>query len=179
MLFRSALSGDGYLIGDEGSAYWIGKMGLNQALRSRDGRGGDSKILESACKFFNSDAYHLAHVVHELQRPVHEIAKFAEVVSELAQSGNSTAQSILNSAADEIALIAKSAKEMCQGDDNFEVALLGGVLKNGSYMNQLVLQRLNKLSVKILENSPPSIDGAMKLANMAEAKPFHEFVKIL
>jgi hypothetical protein len=43
----------------------------------------------------------------------------------------------------------------------------------------LVLQRLNKLSVKILENSPPSIDGAMKLANMAEAKPFHEFVKIL
>jgi glucosamine kinase len=174
-----ALSGDGYLIGDEGSAYWIGKMGLNQALRSRDGRGGDSKILESACKFFNSDAYHLAHVVHELQRPVHEIAKFAEVVSELAQSGNSTAQSILNSAADEIALIAKSAKEMCQGDDNFEVALLGGVLKNGSYMNQLVLQRLNKLSVRILENSPPSIDGAMKLANMAEAKPFHEFVKIL
>lgn len=174
-----ALSGDGYLIGDEGSAYWIGRMALNQGLRSRDGRGGDSELLTAACKFFNSDAYHLAHVVHEANRPVHEIAKFAEIVSELALGSNSSAKKILESAADEIVLIAKSAKTMCAGDANFEVALLGGVLNPQSYVHKLVTEKLSKLDVKILNNSPASITGAMKLANMATAEPFQEFIKVL
>lgn len=174
-----ALSGDGYLIGDEGSAYWIGRMALNQGLRSRDGRGGDAQLLTAACKFFNSDAYHLAHVVHEANRPVHEIAKFAEVVSELAGGTNPAAIKILETAADEIVLIASSAKSMCHGDANFEVALLGGVLKPGSLMNKLVTERLHKLNVKILSDSPSSITGAMKLANMATPGPFQEFVKVI
>ena len=38
-----SLAGDGFLLGDEGSAFWIGKMALNSALRARDGRGGSQE----------------------------------------------------------------------------------------------------------------------------------------
>jgi glucosamine kinase len=46
---RAARSGGcGYVIGDEGSYYWIGSQALRHAMRSFDGRGPKSHALENA-----------------------------------------------------------------------------------------------------------------------------------
>ena len=108
-----SLAGDGFLIGDEASAYWIGRMALNSALRARDRRGGDSELLAVACKHFGAEPYQLAHVVHQLDRSVNAIANFAKVVNELAVAGNKAAYEILDAAANEIVLIATTAKREC------------------------------------------------------------------
>ena len=173
-----SLSGDGFLIGDEASAFWIGKMGLSSALRSRDGRGGDSELLDVACKYFDSEPYFLMHKVHQSERPVAAIAAFATKVSELAKQGNAACLSILDAAADEIVLIALTAKRECAGDENFQIALVGGVLSELSIVYQLVEDKLNKLGLKIYKNGRNSLDGAEVLAQSSTPDVFAPLIRI-
>ena len=172
-----SLAGDGFLIGDEASAYWIGKMALNSALRARDGRGGNQELLDVACKTFGSEPYQLPHSVHQLDRPVHAIAEFAKVVNELAASGNSAALEILNSAADEIVLIATTAKRKCGGDSSFQVALIGGVLAAENLVTKLVGKKLKAHGLSIHASGKSSLDGAGALANLREPGVFAPLIR--
>lgn len=172
-----SLAGDGFLIGDEASAFWIGKMALNSALRDRDGRGGSQELLDIACKYFGTEPYQLAHTVHQLERPVHAIAEFAKVVDDLAQSGNSDAYAILHSAADEIVLIATTAKRECEGDLDFQVALIGGVLAPENLITKLVTEKLKAQSLNIHVSGKSSLDGAGALATLAEPGIFAPLIR--
>lgn len=171
------LAGDGFLIGDEGSAYWIGKMALNSALRARDGRGGDSEILSVACKHFGTEPYQLAHIVHQQIRPVHEIASFAKVVNELAASGNKAANEILNAAADEVVLIATTAKRECGGGSDFQVALIGGVLAPDNLVTKMVAKKLEAHGLSIHTSGKSSLDGAGILATLEGPGIFQKLIR--
>lgn len=172
-----SLAGDGFLVGDEASAYWIGKMALNSALRARDGRGGDSEILGVACKHFGAEPYQLTHTVHQLDRPVHAIASFAKVVSKLAESGNSTAHAILDAAADEVVLLATTAKRECGGGPDFQVALIGGVLAPDNLVTKLVAKKLETKGLNIHISGKSSLDGAGILATMESPGVFQPLIR--
>jgi N-acetylglucosamine kinase-like BadF-type ATPase len=172
-----SLAGDGFLVGDEASAYWIGKMALNSALRARDGRGGDKDLLEVACKHFGAEPYQLTHTVHQLDRPVHAIASFAKVVSEMATFGNAAAYKILDTAADEIVLIATTAKRECEGGPEFQVALIGGVLAPDNLITKLVGEKLKAQGLSIHISGKNSLDGAGALANLAEPGIFKSLIR--
>jgi hypothetical protein len=172
-----SLAGDGFLVGDEASAYWIGKMALNSALRARDGRGGNQELLDVACKHFGAEPYQLTHTVHQLDRPVNAIAEFAKVVNDLAVSGNSAASEILNSAADEIVLIAITAKRECGGGPDFQVALIGGVLAPGNLVTKLVGEKLKANGLQVHTSGKSSLDGAGALANLDEPGIFKPLIR--
>ena len=172
-----SLAGDGFLVGDEASAYWIGKMALNSALRARDGRGGNQELLDVACKHFGAEPYQLTHNVHQLERPVHAIAEFAKIVNELAGSGNSAASEILNSAADEIVLIATTAKRECGGGSDFQVALIGGVLAPENLVTKLVVEKLKAHDLSIHTSGKNSLDGAGALANLSDPGIFAPLIR--
>ncbi len=172
-----SLAGDGFLIGDEASAYWIGKMALNSALRARDGRGGDSEILRVACKHFGTEPYQLAHIVHQQSRPVHEIATFARIVNELAASGNQAANEILDAAADEVVLIATTAKRECGGGPDFQVALIGGVLAPDNLVTKLVAKKLETHGLSIHNSGKSSLDGAGILATLESPGVFQSLIR--
>ena len=172
-----SLAGDGFLIGDEASAYWIGKMALNSALRARDGRGGDNEILKIACSHFSTEPYQLPHIVHQQDRPVHAIAAFAKVVSDLAAGGNQTALSILDAAADEIVSIATTAKRECSGGADFQVALIGGVLAPENLVTKLVTEKLAGKGLSIHISGKSSLDGAGILANLESTGVFTPLIR--
>ena len=173
-----SLAGDGFLIGDEASAYWIGRMALNSALRARDRRGGDSELLAVACKHFDAEPYQLAHVVHQLDRSVNAIANFAKLVNELAVAGNEAAYEILDAAASEIVLIATTAKRECEGGSGFQVALIGGVLAPENLVTKLVGQKLAECGLSIHISGKSSLDGAGILANLPEPGVFKDLIRI-
>ena len=161
------LSGDGYLISDKTSAYWIGRMGLSFATRASDGRdqsAGAKELLDVACKEFKTKPYFLPHVVHQQERAVHAIAQFAKKVSELAEKGNERALEIINDAADEVVLIATTAKRECGGDENFQVALIGGVFAPENLVYRLSEEKLNKLGMKITSSGNTPLDGSGVIA---------------
>lgn len=179
--FLHTLSGDGHLIGDTASAYWIGRMGLNYAVRSSDGRDqtpGAAQLLDVACQYFKADPYHLPHIVHQTNRAVNAIAQFAKIVNELASSGNAKAMEIIEMAGVEITLIAQTAKRICEGDENFQVALLGGVLAEGSMVYKNSVSKLKSHGMKVFKSNKTPLDGARILATKKDAGVYAPLIKI-
>ncbi len=160
------LSGDGYLIGDEGSAFFIGRMGINSGLRAKDGRGGSEILLNRACEFFDTDADYLADCVHNLPRPVHGIATFAKEVIDIAESGDTYAMAIVDRAADELMQNAVAAKKLCNGDENFEVVIGGGAFPVGGLLHSKITQRAIDLGMRITESTATPLDGVLQLLDL-------------
>lgn len=158
------LSGDGYLIGDEGSAFWIGKMGLNRALRYKDGRGTHTALLDEACAFFDTDLSSLADFVTALDRPVHRVAQFAPVVTRLATAGDEVALSIIEMAVDEFVEITIAARTALDAGENFQIVFSGGAIPRDGIVFALVQKRLSAMGLSCEHSSARNIDGAFELA---------------
>ena len=79
------VDGWGYLIGDAGSGYWIGRAGLDAVLREFDGRGPATALRGPAIAEFGdlADAY---LVLQNDPGKVRRIARYAKLVAELADT---------------------------------------------------------------------------------------------
>ncbi|WP_446039767.1 N-acetylglucosamine kinase [Streptomyces sp. SID1121] len=119
--------GWGHLLGDCGGGAWIGRAGLEAALREHDGRRGGSPALLTATEDFFGPAPELPGLLYpRADRPA-VLASFAPEVARLA-SGDPVARSILSAAAERIA---ESAEAVCPRSGECEVALTGGLFKLG------------------------------------------------
>ena len=90
----SFIGGHGYLIGDEGGAFWIGRSGIAAALRGADGRGIPTGLTPVAAKTFGDLGS--AHIrIHSDPRAIDAIAQFAPAVLAEARSGDAVARRIM------------------------------------------------------------------------------------
>ena len=98
------VDGWGNLIGDAGSAYWIGRTALEAGMRSYDGRGEKTALLDLLTDNFS----HPENAYIELQThpdKVAYIASFAKQVIDLANT-DATAKRVIENAGAELALSA-------------------------------------------------------------------------
>lgn len=100
--------GWGYILGDDGGGYYIGRRGLASALRAHDGRGGSLALLQRARDEFGKPES-LRDLVYGSPNPAGEVARFAREVAEAAREGDSVAEEIWASAAREVAQTATAA----------------------------------------------------------------------
>jgi N-acetylglucosamine kinase-like BadF-type ATPase len=92
--------GDGHVIGDEGSHYWIGSQALRRAMRSADGRGAKSHALEQAVmSAFGTDLETIMTRVTEQASDPSLIARIAKTVMSLEDP---VMKEILDEAADDL-----------------------------------------------------------------------------
>jgi N-acetylglucosamine kinase-like BadF-type ATPase len=103
----ACVDGWGHLLGDAGSGFWIGRRGLDAALRAHDGRSGGSPLL---ARLVERDIGPLDHLPETAARagagPVAAIASFSRQVAEAAGAGDEVARHIWLEAA---AALAESA----------------------------------------------------------------------
>ncbi|HSK83953.1 MAG TPA: BadF/BadG/BcrA/BcrD ATPase family protein [Rubrobacter sp.] len=102
------IDGWGYILGDDGGGYYIGRRGLASALRAHDGRGGSQALLQRAKDEFGKPES-LRDRVYCSPNPVSEVATFARKVAEAAREGDSVASEIWAIAAREVAQTATAA----------------------------------------------------------------------
>ena len=95
------IGGHGFLLGDEGGAFWIGREGLRAVLRAADGRGPATALAGPASQRFDG-LDDLGARLHAAERPVDSIARFAPDVLAVAESGDAVASSIVEHAVDEL-----------------------------------------------------------------------------
>lgn len=98
------VDGWGNLIGDAGSAYWIGRTALEEGMRAYDGRGEKTELLGLLTDNFS----HPENAYIELQThpdKVAYIASFAKQVIDLANT-DATAKRVVENAGAELALSA-------------------------------------------------------------------------
>ncbi|MFC9794830.1 N-acetylglucosamine kinase [Streptomyces sp. NPDC127584] len=119
--------GWGHLLGDCGSGAWIGRAGLEAALRAYDGRsGGSAALLARAEKVFGPAAGLPGALYPRTDRPA-VLASFAPEVGRCA-AGDPVAADILARAARHVA---EAAEAVCPAGPGALVALTGGLFKMG------------------------------------------------
>ena len=155
------LSGHGYLIGDEASGFWIGRTGLNAALRAEEGRGPETSLLKAAEDFYQVPAKELADHLHQLLIPVAQIAAFAPKVVNAANNGDAEALFIISQAANEIAVLIEVAIERANIKT---VALVGGAIPHGELLHKQVLAAAQSLQVQFIAGTAEPLQGARKIA---------------
>ena len=122
--------GWGYLLGDEGSAYDVGRRGMMAALKAYDGRGEKTLLLDMFYEYLGQgDVEALIRIIYE--RPKDIISGFARYVVRSGELGDSVALGILNTASYELSLLGISTAEGLgyQREDQFNLAYTGGFFK--------------------------------------------------
>ncbi|WP_069884001.1 N-acetylglucosamine kinase [Streptomyces luteocolor] len=119
--------GWGHLLGDCGGGAWIGRAGLEAAMRAHDSRrGGSPALLARAEKLFGPLAGLPGQLYPRTDRPA-VLASFAPEVAGCAAE-DTVADGILRDAARHIA---EAAQAVCPSTGACEVALTGGLLNLG------------------------------------------------
>jgi N-acetylglucosamine kinase-like BadF-type ATPase len=134
---RVALGGWGSLLGDEGSAYAAGLLGLRLAARVYEGREATpTRLVEALCDHFGLtvETFHTGLVRLAYSKPLSraEIGGVAVVVARLANAGDALACRIMAKVAGDLASLAlHAARRLFEPEETFDVALAGGLLNAG------------------------------------------------
>jgi N-acetylglucosamine kinase-like BadF-type ATPase len=131
---RDARAGGwGYLIGDEGSAYQIGRGALRAASHAADRRGPPTTLLQRIPEHFRMPtlrAVRDAVYTPAIQRP--QIAALAAVVAQAAYAGDQVAAGLLDQAGRDLAAAALAViAQLDMQDSGMNVYTTGGAFRAG------------------------------------------------
>ncbi|MGH9161094.1 MAG: N-acetylglucosamine kinase [Vicinamibacteraceae bacterium] len=123
--------GWGYVLGDEGSGYWLGRHALRAVVRAADGRGGSTALTRHVLAHFGIERpQDLVREVYTRALRPSAIAKLAAAVQRAHEEGDGMATSILDRAARElVASTASVVKQLDMAHEAFPVVLAGGIFQ--------------------------------------------------
>lgn len=128
--------GWGWMVGDEGSGYDIGKRAIVAALRAYDGRDAPTKLVQLIKESLNlRDLNEIIDHVYVSGMKPNEVASLAPTVAEAAKMGDQAALRILNEAGYELGCVAVAVIKRLRLLGRFLVAKTGGVFQLGSPLN--------------------------------------------
>ena len=123
--------GWGYVLGDEGSGYWIGRLAMRAVVRAADGRGSPTSLTERLLAHFGAQRPDelLQTVYHASFRPA-AFTALAAHVQQAREDGDLAAATILDRAAQELLEAASSViAQLNLAKQEFAFVLSGGMFK--------------------------------------------------
>ena len=167
------IGGHGFLLGDEGGAFWIGSRGLNAVLRAADGRGEPTALTAAAVARLGPLAD--LHVrLHDAERPVDAIARFAPDVLD-ASAADPVAAHIADRAAQELVLLIAAGIAHVQGPhgdttEDVPTALGGRLLAPGTPLRLRLEHALHHARLPVIARTADgsALDGALLIGLSAE-----------
>lgn len=154
--------GLGYLIGDEGSGYWIGRQMLAAAAKALDGRAPRSALTDSLLQAFGCrDLKELTARVYGGTLDKAGIASLAGLLGPLAQQKDAAALSIARAASCELSRLAE-AVIVPLGLERGSLALAGGLLGEGSLLRGMTERGLSERfpALRLLSPARDAVHGA-------------------
>jgi glucosamine kinase len=125
------VGGYGFLLGDEGGAYWIANQAIRAALRSRDGTGPKAPGLERAVPcIYGLDFDELTRAIY---RDVADRTPIAGAAERLANVDDPVMVAILDAGTDALVAMAHALRAQLDAGDAgppLPVAVHGGVFRN-------------------------------------------------
>lgn len=138
------VGGFGFLLGDEGSGFDIGRKGIQAALRSSDGTGPETLLSQALMAFYGIEKPSgVLPLVYQNRSKVALVAKFAMEVLSLAFQGDKVSERIVREGVEDLlrALEALARKLNLQGAFSFVVT--GGLFRNEAF-RELFLESVNR-----------------------------------
>jgi N-acetylglucosamine kinase-like BadF-type ATPase len=155
------------LLGDEGSAVWLGLEGIRAALRAHDGRGPHSLLAETVPSALgiasSSDVPMGFAVVREAHvRPPAALGRLAPVVVDAAVAGDPVAEALLDAAVECLVRLVASVVDADSGPD---IVLTGSFLTEATPIGRAVRGRIAKdWPTAVLADASSGEPGAVALA---------------
>ncbi|HEY1308358.1 MAG TPA: BadF/BadG/BcrA/BcrD ATPase family protein [Vicinamibacterales bacterium] len=166
---RAARAGGwGYLLGDEGGGFWIGRAALSAVVRQFDRRGPATLLTELVLTQMGlTTPAQVIEAVYDRGLPRHVIAGIADVVEHATGAGDAVAAEILDRAAVELTSAAASVVTRLQmRGEVFQTVLAGGIFRGipslASGVEALLAEVAPRSVVRRLEVEPAY--GAVRLA---------------
>jgi len=166
---RAARAGGwGYLLGDEGGGFWIGRAALSAVVRQFDQRGPATLLTDLVLAQMGlTTPAQVIQAVYDRGLPRHVIAGIADVVEHATRAGDAVAADILARAASELASAAASVVTRLEmRGEVFQTILAGGIFRGIPSLATGVETRMAEVAprsaVRRLEVEPAA--GAVTLA---------------
>ncbi len=159
-----------YILADQGSGYWVGLHGLQQAICHWDGRltEGADLIYQAALKHYEvADGTELINLIYgdDFMKDLKTgIASFGQRVAECAQQGDPEAQRILHQAGADLGDgVCAVIRRLGMTDEEFVVGMVGGTFKSGDYLMNPFMQKILDLApgATIQKTKYPAQVGAL------------------
>ncbi|PWK15625.1 N-acetylglucosamine kinase [Tumebacillus permanentifrigoris] len=161
---EARVGGWGYLLGDEGSGYDIGRRALTAVLRQNDGRDPQTALTELVLNSYGlREPTELIPLVYGEAASREQVARAAHLVFEAAASGDAVALSLLAYAAGELAAhVVALLQKMNFTAQRIPVVLAGGLFFAESPLRGLLATALPD-HIELRLGQPP-VFGALRLA---------------
>lgn len=173
---RARCGGWGELIGDEGSAYWIAREGMNLFSRMSDGRAprGPLHGLVRARLGLGDDLHLCAHIYGSQADRRDAFAQFAKLVHEAALAGDAEAATVFTRAAGELVacVVATHRALGVPASERLPVSHSGGVFDNAPAVVAAFRGALAASPVALEYRAPqfpPAVGAALYAARLAGA----------
>jgi glucosamine kinase len=186
----ATVDGDGWLLGDDGSGFWLGRGAARAALRMADGRGAPTALAASVGRALGlpdevlpygggdvpygaeggvpqewsrarREAYRRALLPAVMAQPPIRLARLAPLVAEAAHAGDSVAQAVLREAVDHLTESVR-ALEPRPGE---RIVATGGLLGPDGPLTDDLDRRLRALGLE-MHWVPDGCRGAVALARL-------------
>lgn len=174
------VGGWGYLLGDEGSGYDIGRAGLNAALRDEDGRGPQTLLTQMALQHYHINQ--TAELIGKVYTAEHQkafIAGFSYSVLTAAADGDDVAVALVEDAVSELWQLLKAVlQKVDEANEALPLVITGGLFKS-DYFKHVLKAKLNKETVvnKCIYPDMPPVVGAYILALQRHEKGISDDMK--
>ncbi|MEJ8547006.1 N-acetylglucosamine kinase [Brevibacillus borstelensis] len=151
---RHRVGGWGYLLGDEGSGYDLGRQAVIAVLRAFDGRGAPTLLSELVIRHFEVDRPdQLIARLYSSPNPRKDLAEVSVLAERAAEAGDEAAARCVNQAARSLLELAEACRS--QTSDSMPVVLAGGLLAADTMLRRQLLE-LARFDVIIPRAAPVS-----------------------
>ena len=144
------IGGWGFLLGDEGGGYQIGRDAIRNALAENDKNLPVSKLSIEIMKFYGVEKQEeLINVVYSADSVQKIIASSAYTVCKMAKQHDSDAQTIVEDAATHLFTAIQTALENYASDDLIKIACAGSILSKDSPVLDIFSKNVNNIGYNI------------------------------
>jgi N-acetylglucosamine kinase-like BadF-type ATPase len=166
--FAARSGGWGFVLGDEGSGYWIGRRALAAVMREADGRGTRTRLTPLVLDHFKVPrADGLVREIYDQGARRQAVAALGPQVEQARAEGDVVAAEILRAAADELTRAAGSVIERLQmRGQAFRTVLSGGVFRVIPWLADDVTRRLAEVAPRTVV-APLQVEPAAGAVHLA------------
>ncbi|MDD8018025.1 MAG: BadF/BadG/BcrA/BcrD ATPase family protein [Bacteroidota bacterium] len=170
------VGGWGRILGDEGSGYFIGRLGMTAVAHELDGRGEKTKLSTMIAKKFRLTDQ--SEIITAVYKDNFDIASIAPLVLKGAEENDAVCRMIVEQSAIELAEHVEVAAKMISASmqtkvkSKIHLAFIGGLIANETLLSELLRNYLssNFPSIEIIQPMASPAYGAVVLGMKSSKK---------